>query len=75
MDLAPGTPPDLEGAAEGSIHTTLGRSRIAPLADNPRMEIGKPERITTVEPIVEPIPREAPADEPTEAPEREPVPA
>jgi hypothetical protein len=39
------------------------------------MEIGKPERITTVEPIVEPIPHEAPVEEPAGAPEREQAPA
>ena len=48
----------------------------APAADNLKtMEIGKPERITIVEPIEEPVPREAPVEEPAETPGREEVPA
>ena len=41
------------------------------------MEIGKPDRITIVEPVEDPVPREAPvpAEEPVEAPAREAIPA
>jgi hypothetical protein len=42
------------------------------------MEIGKPERQITVEPLEDPVPREMPAEEPERAPaepERETVPA
>jgi hypothetical protein len=40
------------------------------------MEIGKPERIITVEPLEDPVPREEPVEAPPiETPEEEPVPA
>jgi hypothetical protein len=36
------------------------------------MEIGKPQRIYTVEPIADPVPREVPIAPPPEPPTREP---
>jgi hypothetical protein len=40
------------------------------------MEIGKPERVITVEPLEDPVPRVRPVEAPpVEIPEEEPVPA
>jgi len=38
----------------------------------PVMEIGKPERVITIEPVKEPIPKREPAPEPDRDPVREP---
>jgi hypothetical protein len=36
------------------------------------MDIGKPQRVITIEPIEDPVPREQPAPEPEREPVREP---
>jgi hypothetical protein len=36
------------------------------------MEIGKPQRVVTVEPVRDPVPREAPAKEPRKQPRERP---
>jgi hypothetical protein len=36
------------------------------------MEIGKPQRVVTVEPVRDPIPREAPVKEPAKEPRERP---
>jgi hypothetical protein len=64
-----------EGAADSYPYHFGGMEESGPAADESAMEIGKPERITVVEPIEDPVPREVPAEEPAESPEREEVPA
>jgi hypothetical protein len=41
-------------------------------AETRRVEIGKPERTYTVEPVEDPVPRESPAPAPDEAPAETP---